>query len=37
LPDDAAFSKMSGLYQRLVQEFGEAKAQAWLQSQMGGN
>ena len=37
LPDNAAFQKMSGLYQRLVQEFGEAKAQAWLQSQMGGN
>lgn len=37
LPDDAAFSKMSGLYQRLVQEFGEPAAQAWLQSQMGGN
>jgi len=37
LPNNAAFQKMSGLYQRLVQEFGEEAAQAWLQSQMGGN
>ena len=37
LPDNVAFQKMSGLYERLVQEFGEEAAQAWLQSKMGGN
>jgi hypothetical protein len=37
LPDNVAFQKMTGIYQQLVKEVGEAQAQAWLQSQMGGN
>ncbi len=37
LPDNAAFQKMTGIYQQLVKEVGEPAAQAWLQSQMGGN
>lgn len=37
LPDNVAFQKMTGIYQQLVKEVGEEQAQAWLQSQMGGN
>ena len=37
LPDNVAFQKMTGIYQQLVKEVGEAQAQAWLQSQMGGS